>query len=246
MIMSHADNIGFGDLRLVQGKDSFRYGIDAVILADFAVSCSSNAARIIDLGTGNAIIPLILSHKIRGSHITGIEVQKEQALLAEENVRLNGLDERITIIRSDILDIDPNEMQRFDIVTCNPPYVKKGAGIQSVNTAKMTARHETTAVLKDFLEISEMLIKDDGTIVFVHRPSRLTELFISARECGLSPVAVRMVCPYPGSNANIVLVKLKKGKNKDLLVLPELHVRSADGAYTQEIEKIYGRNEKNG
>ena len=242
--MLQTDEIGFGGLKLMQSEDAFRYGIDAVILADFASRGNASCEKIIDLGTGNAIIPLILSHKIPGSHITGIEVQTAQADLAQKNVSLNCLEDRISIICSDVLDIDTGRMGKFGLVTCNPPYVKKGAGIMSGNIAKMTARHETTAGLGDFLRVSSGLIDKDGEAVFVHRPHRLTEIFQRATECGLSPAEMRMVFPYPGTNANIVLVRFKKGRNKELTVLPELHVRTKEGAYSDEILRIYEKNTK--
>ena len=245
--MLRIDNIGFGDLKLYQETDAFCYGVDSVLLADHAASCCKEAGdgviNVVDLGTGNGAVALIMSHKIPGCHITGVELQKEQADLALMSVKENGLDDRIRIICSDIMDISEDEFGKYDIVTCNPPYVKSGAGMKSGNIAKMTARHETTAGIDDFVKAAAMLLKDEGQAVFVYRPSRLADLFKAAEKSGVYINEIQMVCPYKDRSANIVLSKMTR-KNSDLNVLPQIVVREDDMTYTDRINDIYERYTK--
>ena len=249
--MLRVDNTGFGNLKIYQETEAFCYGVDSVLLADYAARNSKRfskeaggqAGNIIDLGTGNGAVALIMSHKIPDSFITGVEIQKEQAELALRSIRENDLEDRMRIICSDIMDIGEEEYGKYDIVTCNPPYVKFGAGIKSDNAAKMTARHETTAGIEDFVKVASMLLKDDGNALFVYRPSRLKDLFKAAEKADLYISEIQMVHPYAHRNANIVLSKMTK-KNIDLKVLPQMIVREDDGEYTDRIDEIYERDAK--
>lgn len=224
---------------MLQDPDAFCYGIDSVLAADFAARSVIHVKRALDMGTGNGIIPLILSHKTGWTDITGIELQKEQADMARESVEKNGLDQRISILRMDVKDATAEDIGKFDIITCNPPYMKRGSGMISSNTAKMTARHETTADIGDFMAAASKLLTNNGEAVFVYRPSRLAEIFSAAVGSGLSPMECQMICPFRGECANIVLLRFKKGKKTDLIVLPELIVREENGEYTRDILEIY-------
>ncbi len=234
------DDIGFGGYTLLQDDSAFCYGVDAVLLADLA-RCGP-ADRVMDLGTGNGIVPLIIHARYTPASITGLEVQNSVFELALANVSHNELSDRIKIVKSDVLDVRrlfPAES--FTVVTCNPPYTEKGRGIPGSNPVQFTARHETTAAFSDFAAAASWLLPKGGRFCVVHRPSRLADIFESCRACGMEPKALRMVVPHAGEEANIVLVEAVKGAGKELKVLPELVVRSADGSYTDEIEKIYCR-----
>ena len=247
--MRRIDETGFGDIKIIQDTDAFCYGIDAVLLADFAAGSNMDAfigdtagsVKILDLGTGNGIIPLILCHKIQDVYVTGVEIQEKQAKIAEENAAANGLDNRIKIVCSDINDISSQILGSFDMITCNPPYFRRGAGMTSGNTAKMTARHETTADIEDFLFKACEMLKYGGQAAFVYRPGRLTELLNGGVKAGLFPAQLQMIQPFPDKNANIVLVRFIKGKKAELEVLPAISVRDNNGMYTENIDVIYER-----
>lgn len=246
------DDIGFGGLRLAQDPDDFCYGIDAVLLAAHAASCvsaqggavSGSGLKIADLGTGNGIVPLILSHKLAESSICGIEMDGKRAALAARNAEMNGLTDRISIIESDILDIESELYESFDLVTMNPPYVRAGSGMKNPDPAKagkMTARHETTAGIEEFLASAYRLLRPKGEAVLVHRPSRLTDIMAAARSCRMEPKELRLIRPFEGKEPNICLVRMAKDGGPELKVLPDLVVREADGSYTKEINIIYER-----
>ena len=171
--MERIDNIGFGNLKLIQNPEEFCYGVDAVILADFAkestgmkmVSCHSERSKqslVFDLGTGTGVIPLIISEGTQGK-IIGVEIQKKSFELAERNAKINSLEDRISFINQDIKDYEiwgEEYRSKADIVTTNPPYMTRTSGLKNDNSAKLIARHETTADLEDFIKASAYLLKD--------------------------------------------------------------------------------------
>lgn len=233
------DQIGFGSLKLYQDPSDFCYGVDAVILADFA--SSSRAENIVDLGCGNGIIPLILSHKTKAKKIVGIEKREDAAKLATLNVELNNLEKRIQIINSDILNIDI-ESESVDAIVTNPPYVAIGTGqINHCDDSRMTARHETSATLADFCVVASRLLKNKGEIFMVHRPSRTVDVVNSLSNCNLEPKTIRYVSPARGKDPNIMLVKAIKNGGPESLIREPLYVYNSDGTYTDEINKIYER-----
>lgn len=233
------DEIGFGGYVLYQDDEGFCYGVDAVLLADFSLAGASD--RVIDLGTGTGVVPLIIEAKYSPKEIVGVEKQSGSYELALRNASENGLEGKISFVNADVKDIrDCFEAESFDIVTSNPPYMEGGRGPVSPNRKKYDARTETSAGLEDFISAAAYLLKKGGRFCMVHRPSRLADIIEYSRKYKLEPKRLRMVAPHKGENANIVLIELVKGAGKELTVLPELAVRSEDG-YTEEIEKIYQR-----
>ena len=239
------DVTGFGSVKIIQDPDEFCYGVDAVILADFASRRAkplTAGSRIADLGTGSGIIPLIMSHKTEAGSIVGVEIQTNSCDRAVRSAELNGLSGRLDFINCDVKDtmnLRPDLKGSFDVVTCNPPYMPLSGGMKSGNTAKMIARHETTAGLEDFLRVASGLLKDHGEMFMVHRPSRLVDIFVGARKHRLEPKAVRLVLPRAGEEANIVLVHMIKNGGADLSVLPHLAVHDSDGGFTKELKEAY-------
>ncbi len=261
------DNIGFGDLQLIQEPSEFCYGVDAVLLADFAATAARHGGSqardggdgsgkatgigtIVDLGTGTGIVPLILSYKTDAERIIGVEVQKGSYERAVRSAAQNGLEGRVSFVNCDVKDVGKAEesvdVQKLaelkgtvDIVTSNPPYMKGSCGLTNSNDAKMIARHETTASLDDFLECAAFLLKNHGSLFMVHRPSRLVDLFAGGRKLGLEPKKLQMVSPKEGKPANIVLVQMVKGGGSELTILPELHVYTEEGEYTEELRARY-------
>ncbi len=232
------DNIGFGDLKLIQNPSEFCYGVDAVLLADFAASIKlEGKVNAIDLGTNTGIVPLILSHKTDWK-LTGVEVQKGAYEMALRNVELNALRDRLNFVNSDIKDLNLDKAT-FDVVTSNPPYMIGGSGVTSDNSPKMIARHETTADLEDFIRVSSELLKPKGHLFMVHRPSRMVDIFYYSRKYNLEPKEIKLVAPKEGEPANILLVHMIRGAGKELAILPNLFVYNADGSYTDELLKAY-------
>lgn len=235
------DSTGFGDLRVIQNIDDFCYGIDSVILADFASRGNKGTLKIVELGAGNGALSLILSHKIEGAEITGVEVQKEQAELIEKNIEINQLEDRVTALHKDILDLPDSFSNTFNMVVTNPPYFPKSKSIINKNQAKATARHETSAGIKDFLEVSSRILKDKGNLYMIHRPSRLVDIIYHARRLGLEPKEIQFVQPTENEKANMVLIMFTKGAGAELRMLRNLCIYGANNEHTDEILKIYER-----
>lgn len=244
------DETGFGELRLIQKPDEFCYGVDAVILADFAAKASGsgrlqqrNDTAAADLGTGTGIIPLILTHKTLWKKITGIEVQKNSFDRACRNAAMNKLEERLEFVNGDVKDYASewgrNLRESFDVVTTNPPYTESCGGMKSHNTAKAIARHETTAGLEDFMSCASWLLKPKGELFMVHRPSRLVDICCLGRKYKLEPKELRFVSPDISSPPNIILVHFVKGGGRQLTLLDPLAVYGDDGSYTDELCSCY-------
>lgn len=239
------DKTGFGEYVVVQGK-GFSYGVDTVLLAAFAngetgAQAISNNAKVMDLGTGNGIIPFILAHKNKTLTITGAEVQELSYDRAMRGLAINNLEQRVSFVNSDILALrDKFEAGTFDAIVTNPPYFKRGAAMMSNASAKMIARHETTATLDDFLRVSGELLVNGGSFYMVHRPDRMVSILSCMRAHGIEPKALELVAPRPNEAANILLVHGVKGAGEELKMLPEIHVY--DGReYTEEIQRMYER-----
>ena len=240
--MESIEEIGFGGLKLIQSSEGFRFGIDAVLLADFAAGICPGADSIVDLGTGNGVIPLILSHKTNAGSITGIDLQAKALELAGRSCDLNGLGERIRFVRCDVANLQkevPDLRGTADAVVSNPPYIARGAGITNAGDSKYLSRQETTAGVDEFTAAAAFLLKERGHFFLVHRPSRLVDLFYYCRKHGLEPKKIRFVAPRQGAKPNIVLLHCVKGGGRELDFLEELYVYDEAGKYTAEIMKIY-------
>lgn len=232
------DQIGFADLKLIQKPDEFCYGIDAVILADFA--SGKKVKRAVDLGTGTGIVPLILHHKTDAEMIYGIEYQKDSYDRAMRNIQLNELSGRLEFINANVSEFDGLK-EWADTVTTNPPYMISNGAIVNDNKAKTIARHETVGTLDDFVRCASGILKNKGNFYMVHRPSRLVDIFCCCRKYRLEPKEIRFVAPKKGETPNIVLVHCVKNGGAELKILDDLYVYESKGVYTEEIEKIYER-----
>lgn len=240
--MVYVDDIGFGGMRLAQDGDGFKFGIDAVLLADFAVKCCPSARNAADLGAGNGVASVIVSHKMPACNITGIEIQEEAVKLAKQNVEMNGLSKRIDFIHGDICRLPERHSGLrglFDMVFANPPYVARGSGIVNEKSRKFIARHETTAGICEFAEIAAWLLRNKGDVCFVHRPARLADVIFTCRINGLEPKDIRFVKPAEGKKPNIFLLHCVLGGGTELHYMDELIVRKNDGQYSPEILEIY-------
>ena len=229
--------VGYKNLKIVQDTDMFNFSLDSVLLPNF-ITINEKTKNILDIGTGNAPIPLILSTKTK-AQITAVEIQKEVSELAKETVKINNLENQIKIINADIKNIDLNP-ETFDIITCNPPYFEvKEKSKFNKNDYKTIARHEINLTLKELLKISRKLLKNGGTLGIVHRPERIIDVLEEMRQNNIEPKKLRLIYPHQNENANILLIEGKKNGNKGLKILPPLYSHNEDGTYTDEIQKYF-------
>ena len=231
--------LGYENIKIVQDNQMFNFSLDSVLLPNF-ITINESTKNILDIGTGNAPIPLILSQKTK-AHITGIEIQKEVYEMAKESVKINHLENKITIINDDIKNYyktSPTEF--YDIITCNPPYFEvKETSRFNKNDYKTIARHEVNLNLDDILKISRKLLKNGGTLGLVHRPERLIDILQTMRKNNIEPKKIRLIYPGKTKDANILLVEGKKNGKKGLKIMPPLYSHNKDGSYTEEIKKYF-------
>ena len=225
-----ADATGFGEIQILQDPEAFCYGADAVLLAGFAAEVLNGYGRrpdrLCDLGTGTGIIPLILSHKTSIPELCGLEVQDSSFLIAEKNIALNHLENRLRFFRGNVRDCRPDGgllqvlggAGSFDAVTCNPPYTAGSSGIRSDHPGKVIARHETCGTLRDFLSAAALLLKYKGDLFLIHRPSRLTDILTQMRECGIELLRFKTGTPARIDGRTVDFSKMTEQKGDDELV----------------------------
>ena len=236
------DDLGLGGLKIIQNPQHFCFGMDAVLLSSFAKAYAKE--DVLDLCTGNGIIPILLSAKTTARHITGLELLAENVALAERSVALNGLSERISLVEADVKDASALlGAGRFDVITCNPPYMKEGQGLVNDRDVVTLAKHEVEISLSDITSQAAKLLKPKGRVYFVHRPYRLAELLVAMHEAGIEPKRLRMVQPFADKKPNLVLVEGAKGAKAFLEVEAALVVYEDVGKYTDEVLGMYGMND---
>ena len=234
------DDLEFKGLKIIQNKDGFCFGIDSVLISDFAKNIKNS--KVIDLGTGTGIINILLSGKTDNCSFTGIEVQSEVAEMAERSIKLNNLENKIKIINDNILNLkNIFQKKEFDVVVTNPPYKKINTGIINKEDKKIISRHEVTASLEDFIKTASYLLKDYGEFYMVHRPDRLVDIFSIMRKEKIEPKKIRFVYPNKNKKANLVLIKGVKLGNPFLEYDDNLYVYNESGKYTENILEIYNR-----
>lgn len=233
------DDLQIKGYKIIQHPDKFCFGMDAVLLSAFATV--NEGEKALDLGTGTGILPILLEAKNAGEHYTGLEIQPESAKMARRSVLYNDLQERIDIIEGDIKEASKIfGKASMEVVTSNPPYMTNHHGLKNPNDAKAIARHELLCSLDDVIRESAAVLKPRGRAYFVHRPSRLVEIFEAMRKYRLEPKRMRLVYPYVDKEPNMVLVEGVRGGGAQLTVEPPLIVYDAPGKYTEEILEIYG------
>lgn len=233
------DLLGYHDLKIFQNTDWFSFSLDSVLLPNF-VTINKNVKNILDLGCGNAPIPLILSTKT-DAHIVGVEIQKDSYDMALKSVKYNNLENQIELLNIDMKNIKSiYQGDSFDVVTCNPPYFKylKTSNLND-DEHKVIARHEKMITLEEVLSISKYLLKNNGVLAIVHRTERLVEIFNLFQKYGLEVKKVRLIYPKKNSGSNMVLVEGRKNGNPGLKILPPLYVHEEDGNYTSEVTNMF-------
>lgn len=223
---------------IIQDPKRFCFGVDAVLLSDFAKANKSE--KVLDLGTGTGIIPILMEAKSDGEHFWGLEIQAESAEMAQRSVKLNSLEEKIDIVQGDIKELSSIfKASYFDVITTNPPYMNTGGGITNDFSPKAIARHEVLVSLEDIARESSRLLKFGGRFYMVHRPHRLTDIMCLLREYKLEPKKLRFVQPYANKEPNMVLIEAVRSGKPMVKVLPTLVIYGEDGKYTKETIKIY-------
>lgn len=233
------DELHRNGYKIIQDKGRFCFGMDAVLLSGFARV--KPGEKVLDLGTGTGIIPILLEAKTDGEHFTGLEIQPESADMASRSVAYNDLQDKIDIVVGDIKDASQRfGASSFDVITTNPPYMIGQHGIKNDQDAKAIARHEILCDLDDILRESAKMLKPSGRFYMVHRPFRLAEIFSKMIEYRIEPKRMQLVYPFVDKEPNMVLIEGLRGGKSRVTVEKPLIVYKEPGVYTDEIYDIYG------
>lgn len=227
-----------GGLVIIQKKDGFRFGTDAVLLSDFSKGIRSR--RTLDLCTGSGIVPLLLYAKTSTEYICGVEIQPEIADMAKRSVELNKIGERVEILCEDLKSLTLTK-HSFDLVTVNPPYMKSGKGITNEFDTVTISRHETLCNLDDVIKATSEMLRDKGHFVMVHRPSRLADAICTMRKYGIEPKRLRMVHSTENKEPSLFLIDGTLHGGEELKILPPLIMTADGGGESEELKQIYGR-----
>lgn len=233
------DELQRNGYRIIQNPEKFCFGMDAVLLSGFARAKEGD--KVLDLGTGTGIIPILMEAKTKASHFTGLEIQEESADMARRSVSLNGLSGKIEIVTGDIKEagkLFPSAS--FDVITSNPPYMIGEHGLQNPDAPKAIARHEILCTLEDVISQTAKLLKPGGHFFLVHRPFRLAEIMTTLSQYKLEPKRMQLVYPFVDKEPNMVLLEAVRGGRPRMTVEKPLIVYKEPGVYMPEIYDIYG------
>ena len=235
--------LNFGDNIIYQDDDYFLFSLDSMLLANF-VSVRLTDKKIIDLCSGNAPVPMLLSFRTK-ARIFGVELQKYIFDMGYDSIRENGMDKQITFVNEDVNNVNNIfDRESFDIVTCNPPYFKfKSDSLVNENMGKAIARHEVNLKLEDVIINANYLLKNNGTFALVHRPDRLIEIINLMQKYNIEPKRLRMVYPKEGKNANIILIEGVKNGKSGLKIEKPLVVYDNNSRYVTEVRNMFGGDE---
>ena len=233
------DDLQRNGYQIIQNPNKFCFGMDAVLLSGFTKV--KEGERVLDLGTGTGIIPILLRGKTKGQDITGLEIQEESADMARRSVELNGLTDSVSIVRGDIKEAASIfGAASFDIVTCNPPYMTGSHGLVNPELPKAIARHEILCSFADVAREAAKVLRPGGRFYLVHRPFRLAEIIRTLSEYKLEPKRMQLVYPYVDKEPNMVLLEACRGGRPRMTVEKPLIVYKEPGVYMDEIYDIYG------
>ena len=235
------DDLQLNGLKLIQKQQGFRFGVDAVLLSHFANIKSRH--RVIDLCTGTGIVPFLAYGKYAPKEVIGLEIQEDMVEMANRSSVLNNTTDIVKFVHGDLKDKSLlDSLGKFDVLTVNPPYKLNNAGIINPNDKLAIARHEVMCTLEDVIVAARRLLKDNGRMFIVHRPERLADIFGLMRKYKIEPKRVRMVQPNTKKAPNIVLVEGQRDGGAFLKWEEPLYVYDDNGNYSEEIDRIYGRN----
>ena len=231
------DLLNYNGMKIVQNDDWFKFSIDSVLLANFA-TVNLRTKKIMDMCSGNAPVPLILSTRTK-SDILGVEIQKDVYNLAVKSISINNLDNRIKILNFDVRRLtELYSDDYFDLITCNPPYFKADANsIVNLNDIKATARHEIELKLEDVMSVSSRLLKNGGILSMVHRPERIVEIIQLMKKYSIEPKRIKIIYPKYGIDANVLLIEGAKNGKTSLKIESPLYVYDNNNNYTLEFKR---------
>ena len=233
------DDLQRNGLKIIQDPERFCFGMDAVLLSGFANA--KDGDRMLDLGTGTGIIPILMSAKTKARELIGLEIQEESADMARRSVRLNDLEDKVKIVQGDIKEAGQIfDAASFDVVTSNPPYMINSHGLQNPDAPKAIARHEVCCSLEDVVAAAARCLKSGGKFYMVHRPFRLAEIMVVMHEYKLEPKRMQLVYPFVDKEPSMVLIEGARGGKSRITVEKPLIIYEAPGKYTPEIYDIYG------
>ncbi|KMT22943.1 tRNA1(Val) (adenine(37)-N6)-methyltransferase [Clostridium cylindrosporum] len=226
-------------LKIIQNKEWFCFGIDAVLLADFANA--KKDSRVVDFGTGTGILPLLMEGRYSPKEIVGVEVQAEVAEMANRSIELNDLQDKIKIINEDIKNYKDIGCNYFDVVVCNPPYKKDNTGIKNPTDKKAISRHEILVNLDEIILSASKVLKSGGKLYMIHRPERLSHILVALNKYKFAPRRIRFIHPNINKKPTMLLIEAVRSGGDFLTIDSPLYVYNEDGSYTDEINRIYGR-----
>ncbi len=232
------DDLHRNGYTIIQDPKKFCFGIDAVLLSDFAKAKKDEI--VFDIGTGTGIIPILMSAKTSAKKYFAIDIQQESVDMARRSIKLNKLTDKIEVFHLDIKNVfEKFEKNSINVVTSNPPYMNMGGGLINEYDAKAIARHEIFCNLDDIVKATSLLLKPNGRFYMVHRPNRLCDIICTLRNYKLEPKTIRFVQPYENKEPNMVLIESIKNGKAFMKILPNLIVYNKDKQYTDEINRIY-------
>ncbi|KEI82302.1 hypothetical protein N486_00335 [Clostridium botulinum B2 128] len=233
------DDLQLKGIHVIQKKQAFRFGIDAVLLANFPTI--KNGAKVVDLCSGTGIIPFILAGKTNASNIIGIEIQKEIADMANRSIKYNNLQEKVKFIEGDLKNLKLlKDIEKVDVVTVNPPYKTQGTGIININDKNVISRHEICCTLDDVVKAAKVLLKDKGKLYMIHRPDRIVDIMNVMRKYYIEPKLIRTIHPAVDKAPSMILIEGQKNGGKFLKWDRPLYIYDENNKYTNEVKRIYG------
>ena len=233
------DDLQRNGYQIIQDPEKFCFGMDAVLLSGFVKV--RPGARVLDMGTGTGIIPILVEAKTQAAQISAIEIQEESADMARRSVRLNGLENTIDIVTGDLREADKFfDAASFDVVTCNPPYMIGQHGLANPDVPKAIARHEIMCTLEDVVRNAAKLLKPGGSFCMVHRPFRLAEIITVMTKYKLEPKRMKLVYPFIDQEPNMVLIEGCRGGKPRMTVEKPLIVFREPNVYSDEMYDVYG------
>lgn len=225
------------DIKVHQHREGYRFSMDAVLLYDFVNL--KRVERIADLGAGSGVVGLLLARRYADASVTLVELQESLCRLARKNVRINGLSDRVVVLKADIKDL-PAELKGFDLAVSNPPFRKPGTGRLSPGEERALARHELALTLKELAAAASGILRHGGRFAIIYHPARLLELVEELKAVRLEPKRLRFVHGNIKSEAKMVLLEAVKGGRGGMKIEKPLFVYHKDGSYTDEVSRIYG------
>lgn len=230
--------------KIIQSTKCFKFGTDAVLLAHFADVKKGDS--VVDLGTGQGIIPIILCARTNVKKVFGIEIQQKLYDMAQRSVLYNNLSDKIIIINADLKEPIPSLPKgEFDVVTCNPPYKPCGGGLENEIFEIKAAKHEILCNLEDVIKCGAQLLRFSGRLCICHRPERLCDIICLMRQYDVEPKRLRFVHGKSNKAPSLVLIEGKRGAKAGIEISPPLIIHNEDGTYTNEVNLIYGREQTN-